>query len=122
MRACSRLLEHFTLASPGTDRASLAVPFKDVRDALEGVLKTEGNATVRADAWRQAARSGQLPLPEGIPAYEGEAWKASIHGWATLKNSGQVASDPAFKFLQAATMHRDYVLRDLLPEHGICLT
>lgn len=28
----------------------------------------------------------------------------------------------AFKFLQAATMHRDYVLRDLLPEHGICLT
>jgi len=118
MRACERLHEHLARASSATP-----VPISEVRDVLERVLRTEGDSAARAAAWQQAAASGQFAsIAEGIPAYEGDTWKPSMRGWGSVTDPGQVASDPAYRFLQAATLHRDYVLRDLLPSKGLCLT
>ena len=118
IRACERLHEHLARANGATP-----VPISEVRDVLERVLRTEGDSAARAAAWQQAAASGKFAsITEGIPAYEGDTWKPSMRGWASAKDPGQVASDPAYRFLQAATLHRDYVLRDLLPSNGLCLT
>ena len=96
--------------------------FGDIEGSVRRVLSTQADKAGRILAWKEAARSGELfgsINGEEIPDYEGEQWNES---WAELdksENCGRALELPVWRFYQAASLHRTYVLRELLPKHGL---
>jgi hypothetical protein len=79
--------------------------------------------------WQDWFRNGRLhPSVHGekIPPYDQERWDADRDGFSnyllTLRARNEKPSPVAlnvYRFYQAASYHRHYVLRELLPAHGI---
>ena len=95
--------------------------FDDIADRVRAVLLMQADKAGRIAAWRDAARSSALfgNAGETIPDYEGDAWNRK---WDALdgRDSFDAAMNlPVWRFYQAASLHRTYVLRDLLPKHGL---
>ena len=95
--------------------------FEAIEARIGRIVRVQANKDGRIAAWKEAAHSGELfgTVGETIPDYEGEAWNAQ---WKGL-NGGETYSAafdlPVWRFYQAASLHRSYVLRDLLPKHGL---
>ena len=96
--------------------------FDDIEESVREILNTQADKAGRIKAWKDAALSGQLfgnGNGEDIPDYQGKQWNES---WARLDRSedcGCAFELPVWRFYQAASLHRTYVLRDLLPKHGL---
>ena len=95
--------------------------FEVIAPHVLDVLRVQGNKDERIAAWRVAAQSGEIfgAAGETIPEYEGDTWNEQ---WDALNGSEdyRAAMDsPIWRFYQAASLHRTYVLRDLLPKHGL---
>ena len=100
---------------------SKCLDFEALAPRVQQILRTQDNKAGRIQAWKDAAQAGDLFDGDGeeIPDYEGNDWNAR---WEELnENDGyQSAMDtPIWHFYQAASLHRTYVLRDLLPKHGL---
>ena len=94
--------------------------FADIGARVEEVLRVQAPQEGRIEAWKEAARDGGLFVGgEEIPDYDGDAWKASIDALEDTEGSSAVMDLPAFRFHQAASMHRSYVLKELLPSYGL---
>lgn len=81
------------------------------------ILEVQGKKDERIKAWKDATHSGNLfNLQEKIPAYED--WNSVFEN---LKNTKPELAfkEPVYRFYQAASYHRWYVLRELLPNHGL---
>jgi len=97
------------------------VDFDEIESKVQEVLLTQANKVGRVEAWQRAAQAGQIfeSGGESIPEYDGEAWNDR---WDKLdKGSDYTRAEktPMWRFYQAASIHRTYVLRDLLPKHGL---
>ena len=119
-RALHDMLRQFARRRPDL-RKSDGRDFDDIADPVRAVLLVQAGKAGRIAAWRETARSGALfgDAGETIPDYEGEAWNRQ---WDSLDGSESynAAMDlPVWRFYQAASLHRTYVLRDLLPKHGL---
>ena len=74
----------------------------------------------RSKLWQGAAAAGLLFQPGGeIPEYDGDSWFEQLKGLEDVTDSSEVLEYDVFKFLQASSVHRTFVLRDLLPSHGL---
>jgi hypothetical protein len=95
--------------------------FTDIEAAVREVVAVQAACEGRVDAWQAIARSGRVfgRGGEPIPEYQGLAWNElwnELHG---ADNSAAVSHHGVWRFYQAAAIHRTYVLRDLLPRHGL---
>lgn len=95
--------------------------FDAIETRVAQVLATQGKKQDRIAAWQGAAREGALfgAGGEQIPAYEGAGWNAHWKAIDESDNSQAAMGEPVWQFYQAASLHRTYVLRDLLPAHGL---
>ena len=95
--------------------------FKAIQAVVHEILLVQGDKQTRIQAWQEAATAGEIfgTVDEVIPEYEGDEWNKQ---WNQL-NGGkdfQIALDlPVWRFYQAASLHRTYVLRDLLPKYKL---
>lgn len=95
-------------------------PFAEIRDTVAGVFNFQGGQKDRAEKWQQAAKAGDLfTSTESIPKYDENDWHSERDKLAELELSSEAVEKPIFRFFQAAAHHRTYVLRDLLPAHGL---
>ncbi|MCE2522301.1 MAG: hypothetical protein J4F49_03655 [Rhodobacteraceae bacterium] len=121
--ACEKL--HGVFCRVGQDnpshKDSQGRSFDSIRDAVATILKTqETDRKKREAAWEAASRNGDLfTSPESIPPYQGEEWQKNFERLNGKGKSSDVLDDPVFRFCQAAETYRAYVLRDLLPSHGL---
>ena len=95
--------------------------FDAIANRVRDVLLVQADKAGRIAAWQEAARSGEIfgSGDETIPEYDGQAWNVQ---WEELdgKEDNEAAMDlPVWLFYRAASLHRTYVLRDLLPKHGL---
>lgn len=95
--------------------------FANIEKSVAQILNKPGNAEARTKEWINAAESGSLfgKGDESIPEYDGGDWNEQ---WDSLddKESYDAAMDlDIWRFYQAASLHRTYVLRDLLPKRGL---
>lgn len=94
-------------------------------DALSATVRAIVTKAVsreeRIAAWKGAMEAGRLSRKgsETIPDYDHTAWRRQMAGLATLEKPEMASGVPAYHFSQAAAMHRNYVLRELLPGNGI---
>lgn len=104
------------------DGADTGRPWGDIAERVKEIIETPGRKRDRIDHWQKAAQSGELYAGAGekIPAYEDHDWDEQREQLAhNREDSSGVLDKPVFQFYQAAAAHRVYVLRDLLPAHGL---
>ena len=94
--------------------------FEDIRDAVVPILATQASREGREKAWKNAAKAGDLFVKsESILPYQGASWKRELDGLRRATDSRKALDKSIFRFFQAAAAHRTFVLRDLLPRHGL---
>jgi hypothetical protein len=91
--------------------------WQDLEPKVEAILRLQGRKGQRVAAWKKAAELESLfNIPESIPIYEN--WNEGFESLASGE-SEKAMKHPIYGFYQAASYHRWYVLRDLLPKHGL---
>ena len=119
-RALHDMFRRFAGRRPGL-RESDGCDFDDIADRVRAVLLVQADKAGRIAAWREAARTGALfdAAGETIPDYEGDAWNEQWDRLDGSKSCDAAMSLPVWCFYRAASLHRIYVLRDLLPKHDL---
>jgi len=123
--ACEEL--HSVFCRFASARADLvefeAKPFSEIKKIVSNVLSTQAKCDGRIEAWQKAASSGDL-FPNGseiIPSYSEDTWHNQREAFSEMPDSRAVLQQDVFRFYQAASIHRTYVLRDLLPKHDLLI-
>ena len=97
-------------------------PWVDIAERVKAVIERPGRKEERVGHWDEGAEGGDLFARGGeqIPRYEDHDWNEQRQRRADNRADSSVVLDrPVFQFYQAAAAHRVYVLKDLLPEHGL---
>ena len=122
LEGCHALYDFFRLIAikhPEHSNSN-ALNFSDIEASVKEVLAFEAPCAGRIDVWQRAARSGSFGKAESIPEYSPEAWSGE---WKNLQQSSEDSNNAhdtnIFQFYRAAAYHRVFVLRDLLPNHGL---
>ena len=96
--------------------------FSRIKNSVQSILATQASREGREDAWKQAAEAGKLFLKaEKILPYQGEKWKEGIDTLKSSRDSHDALKEPVFRFYQAASIHRTFVLRELLPKYKLVI-
>jgi hypothetical protein len=95
--------------------------FSSIEDIVKEILLTQKDKGGRIEAWKQAAQSGDLFAAgaEPIPPYDENDWHNQRDNLKDKEESSIALILPVYRFYQAASIHRIYVLRKLLPSHGL---
>jgi hypothetical protein len=95
--------------------------FSSIEGTVKEILILQRNKAGRIEAWNEAAQSGDLFATgaEPIPPYDDGDWHNQRDDLKDTNNSKIALSLPFYYFYQAASVHRLYVLRRLLPSHGL---
>jgi hypothetical protein len=123
LEACQALHRFFVdVAEQAPEhRADEGLDFDAIRPIVRAILLTQAPKQGRIERWQQAALECELFAsgPEAIPAYDPTAWNRMFEALAEGEDSRVALSSPVYRFYQAASLHRTYVLRELLPGHGL---
>lgn len=120
--ACKELHGFFSLIAKERPEyaSSKSLSFSDIEPQVREILAVQKPKQGRIDAWQDAAGSGAFGENVEIPTYSSDVWS---NEWEALKHpsteSDQANNTNIYKFYRAAAYHRVYVLRDLLPSHGL---
>lgn len=111
------LFKHIADSQPDLADASAYVAWSELAPKIKVILEVQGIKDERIAAWKKAARCGDLfNNQENIPEYQD--WNDGFQD--LVQSTSRVAmKHPIYGFYQAASYHRWYVLRDLLPSHGL---
>lgn len=123
LEACDRLYKLFTkflaIHKQYFDISS-RVEFLDIKPKIKEILALEIDKKERSKAWIKALKNGELSgKKEKLPIYDANKWENERDNFPNLTNSKEGAKLNVYKFYQAASYHKHYVLRELLPKHGI---
>jgi len=115
------MFRQFAAAKPEFADPAGGVDFDAIRPAIESLIKLKGPCEDRIVAWKQAIADGKLSRKEDepLPDYNHFEWRQQTDALAKLDKPEDASEVPAYQFHQAAAMHRNYVLRELLPDNGI---
>ncbi len=94
--------------------------FATIKSEIKRILNTQADKKGRIKAWQKAVKSGVLHLSEeAIPKYKADAWHNQRNSFDKKKDSKIALDTDVYRFYQAASVHRNNVLRTLLPKHGL---
>ncbi|MFT4929397.1 MAG: hypothetical protein ACI8WB_005530, partial [Phenylobacterium sp.] len=121
LEACEKLHNFFVeygKADPSAqDRPP--TPFSDIKTEVTRILGLTLQGDGRIQAWKDAIASGSLFVGEQVPQYDANLWLNELKSIEDMTDSSEALQLDAFKFLQATAIHRTFVLRELLPAHGL---
>lgn len=117
-------LEYKNLTGSFSDRNLQPVNWITLKPVVEDIFRLEGSKEERSEAWKRAMREGRITgSSERIPKYLGESWTELVEGIyfnpATAPEPGKLVKTDIHKFYRAIRFHRNTVLTDVLPNHGI---
>ncbi len=119
--ACSKMHQMFRdyLDKVPKHDAKDGVVFNSIEGKVKEILKTQAPKDKRIEAWKEAAKEGNLfgGLKEDIPEYE--PWHDHWSKLAWIEDSSTALNFSLYRYFQAASTHRNYVLRRLLPSHHL---
>lgn len=94
--------------------------FASIRAAVQGLAGTIAPTDRRIAAWKRAMADGAFSKTgEDIPDYDHLAWRKQTEGLKDLPDPQMASGVRAYQFHYAAAIHREYVLRQLLPKWGL---
>lgn len=116
--ACERVHQMFCRYLPNSAHADgPGLAFAGIKEQVQEILKTQADLEGRISAWQKASEDGLFGTKEPIPDYE--PWHTQWSDLAWLNDSAEILQFSLYRYFQAASTHRNYVLRQLLPAHQI---
>jgi hypothetical protein len=100
-------------------RGTTSVPWNDIEKRLMWIYAQEGNKWDRADIWKSCFQNGDFGISEEIPEYEADEWNDQCDHLADMDDGADGLDLEVHRFYSAASYHLHYVLRELLPAHGL---
>ncbi|MGB0722453.1 MAG: DUF6765 family protein [Gammaproteobacteria bacterium] len=123
--ACERMHEWLSEFARGYygDETPGAVAFEDIRDEVRAIINRQAAKEGRIHAWRTAVSEGRLFTrdDEERHSYDPSVWEGMKDRFASLERSSDIIDQPVYRFHQAALYHRHFVLKIMLPRHGIAV-
>ena len=114
--ACEKLYDFFSCFARKRYADSAARVFSEIAPKVKEIIACQGKENQRLECWQQSG------LANDIPEYFPEAWeREKTELFSKMKDSSEGIQTNAYRFHQAAAYHRYYVLKDLLPSHGIAV-
>jgi len=89
--------------------------FEDIEKNVRQAIVCEADMQGRIKAWRDSG------LIKGCTVYNPLTWEEGKKKFPKYKVSEKGIDTEIYRFHQAATFHRYFVLKDLLPSHGIAV-
>jgi len=94
--------------------------FDQAEEKIKKILAIEDGKNARARAWRKLLREDPLFGQLSVATYDADqGWNRDRNDFPELEDVRAITEFSVFRFFQAASLHRHYVLRELLPENGI---
>jgi len=123
LEACEKLhsmFQTFASVSSGHDDGTSGVDFSTAKERVKDILSFQHGKAERSEEWRSAFAGGELGIPAGeeIPYYDPGPWDKQRDNFPALDKPEEVATSEVYHFYQAASLHRHYVLREIIPKHG----
>ena len=106
------------------DNPVVQQPFSSFREKVNEILRFEGKKEDRVQQWRSAIERGVIYPPEPDEeriTYSFEEWENEKSQFSKYPSSKEAIRTHIYQFHQAAALHRYYVLKELLPAHGIAV-
>ncbi len=100
-------------------RSNTGMEWHEIKDRIEWIYAQEGDKWARADIWKAAMLDGAFGPSEEIPEYTADEWNNQCDEVGELEHGSEGIELDVHKFFNAANYHIHYVLRDLLPRHGV---
>ncbi len=117
-----RLFRDFAKAKPDCADDS-HVKFTDIKDKITEIINLQGTKAERIESWQKASKSGMFASGhETIPPYNANIWHNERENFARERDSRKIKDHSIYRFYQAASVYRTYVLRILLPSKGLIIT
>jgi hypothetical protein len=121
LEACEKLHAAF---SQYAEQAGIAVKpekFESMRTEVDRILRLEKAKEGRIEAWIESITEGRLFKQEPNEAlfFSKHEWEQQIDDFDSLKASQLIIDKEVYQFYQAASYHRNYTLKQLLPRNGI---
>ena len=123
LEACEKLHKAFSDFASQAGISSKPVKFDAISHTIDKIIRLESPQEGRILAWIEAIEQGQLfePQPNEALYFSKHEWEQQISDFEDLDPSQLMIQKEVYKFHQAATYHRDYTLKHLLPKHGILI-
>lgn len=96
-----------------------SVPWDVIKAKVAWIYEQEGDKSVRSDIWRAASIDGDFGVSEKIPEYDADQWNDQCNSLEDMEDGADALDLDVHKFYRAASYHVHYVLRELLPSHGL---
>lgn len=115
------IFQRFASASDGYDDGTSGVEFSSVQGKIMDLLSFQHGKSERSEKWREAFNNGELGIQGGeeIPHYDPKTWDKQRTNFPSLDQPNEVVKISVYRFYQAASLHRRYVLRELFPKHSL---
>lgn len=117
-KAMHEVYRQFAMQNP-EHQGETRVPWAELEEKIKWILSQEGNKWDRAAVWNSCAEDGIFGTSETIPKYDDEEWNSQCDNLDHLKSGADGLGLNVHRFYRAASYHVHYVLRELLPEHGL---
>ncbi len=93
--------------------------WSEIAKMVEWIFSQQGNKWDRADVWKSCAEEGVFGKAETVPEYDKDDWNDQCSDFEDLKSGSDGTELDVHRFYRAASYHVHYVLRELLPDHGL---
>jgi hypothetical protein len=122
LQGCEALFKVFAaIGKISPDFAEQGDPksFKDMKSTVRDILMIKTPTEGRIEAWKDAVKNGLLfkSDPDGIPEYSD--LNREFEALDKTEDSKVATEYTAYRFAQASSFHRNYVLRELLPKYKL---
>jgi hypothetical protein len=120
----------FLFKRPDLSDQKAALDYGAVQTEIIKIVIFEGEKEKRCQKWQnlfatvakdrnldEVAKGRTSKSP--IPKYDEVEWHHIRDGFHSLPTAGAITTEPVYRFFQAASFHRHYVLRELLPSYGL---
>jgi hypothetical protein len=96
------------------------IPFDQIESRIADILAYQARMEDRITKWLTEAKQGKIGNNGfEIPLYQPEVWMKQSADMNSSENSKAALSSHLYRFYQAASIHRQFVLRELLPEREL---
>ena len=118
-RALHQMFTSFGRVNPALSNGD-NLKFTDIRGSVTAILVFQCKKEDRINQWRTAAKGGRLgPKKFQIPTYDPETWMREGADMNSREDSKAALGSNLYRFYQAASLHRQFVLRELLPDFNL---
>ena len=122
LNGCRALHAMFTQFAENNESLSdgSGLEFSEIEKQVAAIINYQASKEDRIKKWRTEVKQGNIGKNAfEIPLYKPEVWMKQSADMNSTENSNVALRSYLYRFYQAASIHRQFVLRELLPDRKL---